>query len=59
MHGPHNVFDIGHCTFIHCDAGDVSLVDQLKAEKTDIRLKVGFCPKDDNSVQILFLSFSV
>ena len=29
MHGPHNVFDIGHCTVIHCDAGGVSLVDKL------------------------------
>ena len=33
MHGPHSVFDIGHCTVIHCDAGGVSLVDQWKAEK--------------------------
>ena len=33
MHGPHNVFDIGHCTVIHCDAGGVSLVDQWNAEK--------------------------
>ena len=24
----HGVFDIGHCTVIHCDAGGVSLVDQ-------------------------------
>ena len=23
----HTVFDIGHCTVIHCDAGGVSLVD--------------------------------
>ena len=21
MHGKHSVFDIGHCTVIHCDAG--------------------------------------
>ena len=28
MHGPHSVFDIGHCTVIHCDAEGVSLVDQ-------------------------------
>ena len=28
MHGPHSVFDIGHCTAIHRDAGSVSLVDQ-------------------------------
>ena len=28
MHGPHSVFDIGHCTVIHCDGGDVSLVDR-------------------------------
>ena len=28
MHGPHNVFDIGHYTVIHCDAEGVSLVDQ-------------------------------
>ena len=28
MHGPHSVFDIGHCTVIHCDAGDMLLVDQ-------------------------------
>ena len=28
MHGPHSVFDIGHCTVIHCDAGGVALVDQ-------------------------------
>ena len=27
MHGPHSVFEIGHCTVIHCDAGGVSLVD--------------------------------
>ena len=33
MHGPHSVFDIVHCTVIHCDAGGVSLVDQWKAEK--------------------------
>ena len=33
MHGPHGVFDTGHCTVIHCDAGGVSLVDQWKAEK--------------------------
>ena len=38
MHGRHSVFDIGHCTVIHCDAGGVSLVDQLKAEKIDICL---------------------
>ena len=23
MHGPHSDFDIGHCTVIHCDAGDL------------------------------------
>ena len=40
MHGPHSVFDIGHCTVIHCDTGSVSLVDQHKAEKNDIRLTV-------------------
>ena len=28
MHGPHSVFDTGHFTVIHCDAGGVSLVDQ-------------------------------
>ena len=28
MHGPHGVFDFGHCTVIHCDAGGVSLVNQ-------------------------------
>ena len=28
VHGPHNVFDTGHCTVIHCDAGGASLVDQ-------------------------------
>ena len=28
MHGPHSVFDIGHCTVIHCDDGGVSLVDR-------------------------------
>ena len=28
MHGPHSVFDTGHCTVIHCDGGGVSLVDQ-------------------------------
>ena len=28
MHGPQSVFDIGHCTVIHCDAGGVLLVDQ-------------------------------
>ena len=28
MHGPRSVFDIGHCTVIHCDSGGVSLVDQ-------------------------------
>ena len=28
MHGPHSVFDIGHCTAIYRDAGGVSLVDQ-------------------------------
>ena len=28
MHGPHSVFDICHCTVVHCDAGGVSLVDQ-------------------------------
>ena len=33
MHDPHSVFDIGHCTVIHYDAGGVSLADQLKAEK--------------------------
>ena len=33
MHGPQSVFDIGHCTVVHCDAGGVSLVDLRKAEK--------------------------
>ena len=33
MHGPHSIFDIGHRTVIHCNAGGVSLVDQCKAEK--------------------------
>ena len=33
MHGQHSVFNIGHCTVIHCDAGGVSLVDQRKAKK--------------------------
>ena len=28
MRSPHSVFDIGHCTVIHCDAGDVLLFDQ-------------------------------
>ena len=28
MHDPRSVFDIGHCTVIHCDSGGVSLVDQ-------------------------------
>ena len=28
MHGPHSVFDIGHCAVIHCDGGGRSLVDQ-------------------------------
>ena len=28
MHGPHSVFDNGHCTVIHCGTGGVSLVDQ-------------------------------
>ena len=33
MHGPHSVFHIGHCTVIHCDAGeqrksDIPLTDQ-------------------------------
>ena len=28
MHGQQSVFDIGHCTIIHCDAEGVSLVDQ-------------------------------
>ena len=37
MMSPHGVFDIGHCTVIHCDAGGVSLVDQ-KAGKTDRRV---------------------
>ena len=32
MHGPQSVFDIGHCTVIHCDSGGVSLVDKSKAE---------------------------
>ena len=27
-HCPHSVFNIGHCTVIHCDGGGVSLVDQ-------------------------------
>ena len=26
--GPHSVFDIGHCTVVHFDAGGVSLVDK-------------------------------
>ena len=38
VHGPHSVFDLGHCTVIHCDAGCVSLVDHRKAEKTNVRL---------------------
>ena len=33
MHGPHSVFDIGHCVVIHCDGGGMSQVDQWKAEK--------------------------
>ena len=37
MHGPHCVFDIGHCAVTHCDVGGVSLADQEKAEKTGIR----------------------
>ena len=28
MHDLHSVFDSGHCTVIHCDAGGVSLADQ-------------------------------
>ena len=24
MHGPYGVFDIGHCTVVHCDAGSVA-----------------------------------
>ena len=28
MHGPYSVSDFDHCTVIHCDAGEVSLVDQ-------------------------------
>ena len=28
MHDPHSVFDIGHGTVIHCDAGGVTLVEQ-------------------------------
>ena len=28
MHGPHSVFDFGHCTVIHCDAGGMSLIEQ-------------------------------
>ena len=35
MHGPHDVFDIGHCMVIHRDGGGVSPVDQWKAEKND------------------------
>ena len=39
MHGPHSVFDIGHCTVIHRDAGSVSLVAQSKEDKkNDISL---------------------
>ena len=33
MHGPHSVFDIGHCTVIHSGAGRVSLIDQWNAER--------------------------
>ena len=33
MHGPHSVFNTGHCAVIHCDTGGVSLVDQQKAEE--------------------------
>ena len=33
MHGPHSIFDIGHCTVIHCNAGGMSLVDQWEAAK--------------------------
>ena len=28
MHCPHSVSDFDHCTVIHCDAVEVSLVDQ-------------------------------
>ena len=38
MHSPRSVFDIGHCTVIHCDAGGVSLVYNEKQRKTDISL---------------------
>ena len=34
MHGSHSVFDIGHCTVIHCDAGGLSLIDQRGAGKS-------------------------
>ena len=39
MRGPHSVFDSGHCTVIHCDAGEVYrwLINE-KHGKTDIRL---------------------
>ena len=33
MHGPHSVFDIGHCTVIHCDDGGVSLVDHRSTDQ--------------------------
>ena len=38
MHGPQSVFDIGHCTVIHCDVGGVSLLTNEKQRKTDSRL---------------------
>ena len=28
VHGPQSVFDIDHCTVIHCDATGVSLINQ-------------------------------
>ena len=38
MHDPRDVFDIGHCTVIHCDAEGVSWLTNEKQRKTDICL---------------------
>ena len=33
MHGPHNVFDIGRCTVIHCDTGGCRWLTNEKQRK--------------------------
>ena len=38
MHGPHSVFDIGHCTVIHYDGRGVSLVTNENLRKTYCRV---------------------